>query len=146
MMAVMRKAILLLTLATLLAGVLAGGAEDELRQTEKNWAAAVVAQDYAKLEQFLHDQLIYAHSTGVIETKADYLGKLKSGKQRYDAIDHHKMEIRAHGDAAIVHSLVTMKGQSGDRPFDNELMMIHTWVKQSGQWRLAAHQTTRLEK
>ncbi len=140
----MRTLTLLLTTLLAVGVALAGPAEDELKKTEKGWAAAVVARDYAKLDRVLNNRLIYAHSTGVIETKSDYLGKLKSGKQRYDVIDHQKMEVRVHGNAAVVHSLVRMQGESATGPFDNKLMMIHTWVKSGGAWQLAAHQTTKL--
>lgn len=123
----------------------AAGAEDEIRQAEKSWAAAVTSRDYAALGKILNDQLIYAHSTGAIETKGDYIGRLKSGAQRYDAIEPRDLTIRLHGNAAVAHSKVLMRGQSGDRPFNDQLMMLHLWVKQGGRWQLAAHQTTKLQ-
>ena len=125
--------------------LLAAEAEDEVRNAEKDWAAAVVARDYDALAQILGDQLVYAHSTGVVEGKSEYVGKLRSGAQRYDGIEHHSTIVRAYADAAVAHSKVRMTGQSGSEAFDNQLMMMHLWVKQGGKWRLAAHQTTRLE-
>jgi len=136
--------ILIVTVSML--ALCAAGPEDEIVKAEKSWAAAVVARDYAALERILHGDLIYAHSTGVIETKGEYVGKLKSNTQRYDVLDHQKTTVKVHGNSAVAHSTVIMKGQSGDRPFDNRLMMIHLWVKESGQWRLAAHQTTQLDR
>lgn len=118
--------------------------EDELRQAEKAWATAVTKKDYAALERILHDELIYAHSTGVIETKTQYVNRLRTGAQKYDSIEHEKITVKLHGDAAVTHSIVRMKGLSDKRPFDDRLMMIHLWVKRGGQWRLAAHQTTKL--
>jgi len=129
-----------------LAALSAAGPGDEIVKAEKSWAAAVVARDYAALDRILDDDLIYAHSTGVIETKSDYVGKLKSNTQRYDVLDHQKTVVKMHGDAAVAHSTVIMKGQSGGRAFDNRLMMIHLWVKEGGRWRLAAHQTTQLDR
>ncbi len=124
----------------------AGANEDAIRQAEKQWAEAVVARDFTALEKILAPGLIYAHSTGVIETKEEYLGKLRSGRQRYDAIEHEKTTVKVYGDAAVAHSIVVMKGESAGEPFDSRLMMMHFWVKQDGAWRLAAHQTTSLEK
>ncbi len=121
-------------------------ADDPIVAAEKAWAEAVTSRNFAKLQRAFDDELIYAHSTGGIETKAEYLAKLKSGTQRYDAIIYHKTTTRMHGDAAVAHSIVTMRGASKGTPFDNKLMMIHTWVKKAGEWRLAAHQTTLLEE
>ena len=143
----MRRTLLTTTIA-LVAGLgilLAAGAEDEVRKAEKDWAAAVVAQDFDALTQILGDQLIYAHSTGVVESKSEYVGKLRSGAQRYDGIEHLSTNVKAYADAAVAHSKVRMTGQSGGEAFDNQLMMMHLWVKQGGKWRLAAHQTTELE-
>jgi len=122
----------------------AGAGEDAVRRAEKQWARAVVSRDFAALDKILAPGLIYAHSTGVIETKEDYLGKLRSGRQRYDVIDHEKTTVKVYGDAAVAHSIVVMKGESAGRPFNSRLMMMHLWIRDGGLWRLAAHQTTRL--
>ena len=125
---------------------LSAGPKDEILEAEKHWAKAVIALDFAALEKIYHDGLIYAHSTGTIENKGEYLGKLRSGKQKYDVIEHHKTTIRTQGDGAVAHSIVTMKGTNPAGPFDNKLMMIHTWFKGAGGWQFAAHQTTQLAK
>jgi ketosteroid isomerase-like protein len=137
----------LITLFSLIAccGAARGaGSEEEIRKAEKSWAAAVAAQDYKTLDRLLGDQLIYAHSTGVVESKSEYLGKMKAGTQKYDSIEHESITIKPYGDTVVAHSNVRMRGTSQGTPFDNRLMMMHVWVKQGGVWRLAAHQTTRL--
>ena len=137
---------LALSLLALTGGLFAAGPEDAVIAAEKQWAKSVTTNNYAALEEILSPELIYAHSTGVIETKSHYLGKLKSGTQKYAAIDHRQTTVKMHGDAAAAHSIVIMKGVSGGNPFDNRLMMMHLWVKTGGKWRLAAHQTTELER
>lgn len=118
--------------------------EDEIRATEKAWAAAVVAQDFAKLDQFLSAKLIYAHSTGAVETKEAYLKRLKTGAQKYEALEYEKTAVDVYGDTAVVHSHLTMRGMSNGAPFNDRLMMMHLWVKTGGHWQLVAHQTTKL--
>jgi len=134
-------ALLVLATASL---ALAAGPADEIIAAEKAWAKAVTSLDYAALEKILSPELIYAHSTGVIESKNQYLGKLKAGTQKYDVIDHQKTTVRPFGDAVVAHSILVMQGTSATGPFDHKLMMMHLWVKKNGQWQLAAHQTTRL--
>lgn len=134
----------LLLVALIAAGALAAGPEDEIRNAEKQWATAVMKQDFTTLASILGEQLIYAHSTGVVDSKGEYLGKLKAGGTRYDVIEHRSLTVKVYGDAAVAHARVHMKGATREGPFDNELMMLHLWVKQGGRWRLVAHQTTRL--
>jgi ketosteroid isomerase-like protein len=120
-------------------------AESDIVAAEQAWARAVVARDFQALDEIYHDGLIYAHSTGSIETKSEYLGKLREGAARYDEIKHYQTTVRLHGKAAVAHSIVTMRGASATGPFDNRLMMIHFWVQEGKRWKLAAHQTTLLE-
>ena len=122
----------------------ASAADDDLRAAEKSWGAALVARDSAALEKIYTANLIYAHATGKVETKAQYMERLKGGKQRYDTVAHESTQIVRYGDAAVTHSIARMTGRNDSGPFDDHLMIIHMWVKQDGTWRLAAHQTTKI--
>lgn len=142
-----RHTMILAALAiALFAPLLPASMEDEIHQAEKEWAAAVTAKDFAKVDKILADGLIYAHSTGIVETKAEYMAKVRGGTQNYDAIDHSKIQIKVYGNTAVAHSHVRMTGTNASGPFDNKLMMMHFWVKEGGAWKLAAHQTTLLPK
>jgi len=119
-------------------------ADTEIDKAEKTWAAAVMARDFAALDKIYSDDLIYAHSTGIVEGKKQYLDKLKSGDQKYEKITYESSKVVPHGNAAVAHAIVRMQGATKGVPFDNRLMLMHTWVKQGGAWKLVAHQTTRL--
>ena len=67
----MRRLLFVLLASALAAS--AAGTEDAIKGAEKGWAAAVTAKDFAALGKILDRNLIYAHSTGVIETKDEYL-------------------------------------------------------------------------
>lgn len=136
--------IAVISLTAIAAAVAGASADSGPEAAERAWARAVVQRDFAALEKILAPDLIYAHSTGIIENKQQYLGKLRSGVQRYDAIEHKMVTVRLYGDAAVVHSQVTMRGVNASGPFNDRLMMLHVWIKQGGAWRLAAHQTTKL--
>ena len=118
--------------------------EAEIRQADKQWAAAVQARDLAALERIFDDGLIYAHSTGIVETKKQYIERLRGGKQRYDQVTIEKSQVALHGDAAVTLSWVRMSGRSNERLFNDHVMMTHVWVRKGGAWKLAAHQTTKL--
>lgn len=135
---------ILLSVVLCLSLFAASPAEQQVIDAEKAWASAVVKQDFTKLEGMLTPDLIYAHSTGIIDDKNQYIGKMKAGTQKYAGIEHAETTVRLHGNSAIAHSKVRMHGKNAEGPFDHRLMMIHVWVKQGSQWKLAGHQTTRL--
>jgi ketosteroid isomerase-like protein len=119
--------------------------EQQIRDAEKAWASAVVSKDFTALDRMLTPDLIYAHSTGVIDDKAKYLEKMRAGKQVYAGIEHKSTNVRLHGNAAVAHSQIRMHGTNADGPFDDRVMAMHFWVKSNGKWLLAAHQTTKLK-
>lgn len=132
-------------LLILLAGVLlAATPEEEVRAAEKTWTEAVLKRDYAALEAIYAPELIYAHSTGNIESRTEYLDRLKQGKQRYDTFEYEKTRVNVYGSSAVMHSVLRITGKNDSGAFNDHLMMMHLWVKQGGRWRLVAHQTTRI--
>lgn len=134
----------LLLVAALACVCLAQSATEEIRKAEMSWVAAVTKNDLSGLGQMLANDLVYTHSTGIVESKSEYLNKLKSGDQKYAGIEHSDLKIQNYGNAAVVTAKVRMTGATKGVPFDNQLRVIHVWVKQGGGWKLAAHQTTRL--
>lgn len=118
--------------------------DDELKQAEMGWAAAVKKMDQPTIAKMLSEDLIYTHSSGVVESKAEYLKALSSGNQKYDGIEHMNPAFRTYGNTGVVNSKVRMTGSTKGVPFDNQLLMMHVWVKKDGGWQLVAHQTTKL--
>ena len=118
--------------------------EEEIRAADQRWAAAVKRGDTAALELMYTDRLIYAHATGKVEDKSQYIERLKSGKQKYSDVTIESTKVVPYDDSEISHSIVRTIGTNDSGPFNDHVMMIHVWVKQRGQWRLAAHQTTKI--
>ncbi len=120
------------------------GVADEVKQAEQKWIAAVTSKDKSALEAILAKELVYTHSTGLVEDKSQYLQALSSGNQKYDSIEYEAPTIQTYGSTAVVATKVVMKGATKGQPFNNQLRLLHVWVKQGGKWSLVAHQTTRL--
>ena len=113
---------------------------------DRAWREAVLKKDFNAVEKMLAGDLVYAHSTGIVDTKTSYLAKLRSGKQLYRTMDQQSVSVRLHGDAVITHSWMHVTGVNQSGEFNDKVMMIHLWVKKGGHWILAGHQTTRVDK
>jgi ketosteroid isomerase-like protein len=140
----MRTAVVGCILLSCACGARAADTEAEIRDAEKAWATAVVARDYPALDRIFGDKLIYAHSTGAIESKEQYIARLRSGVQKYDVIQQESLRLVPYGDSVVSHSILRMTGTSNGKPFNDHVMAMHVWQKQGGAWRLVAHQTTKL--
>lgn len=119
-------------------------AAGEVRQAEDQWVAAIKSKDRAAMETILSKDLVYTHSTGLVEDKSQYIAAVTSGNQKYDGVSYEEPSIHVYGSTAVVASKVTMTGSTKGTPFNNKLRLLHVWVKQGGKWVLVAHQTTRL--
>ena len=120
------------------------GQEPDARALEQSWVKAITARDAGALTKILGDQLIYAHATGIVDTKSSYIEKVKSGKQKYDGVVHESMTFKLYPSTIVVHSRMHMWGVNQSGKFDDHLMLMHVWVKAGTAWQLVGHQTARL--
>jgi ketosteroid isomerase-like protein len=126
---------------------LAQPAKNEFLALDKQWSDAIQKKDTATLEKLLTDDLVYAHASGVVDTKKTYIAKIKEGKQVYKSFTQKNVTVNIYGkDTAVTHSWVNVTGINPQGPFNDNIMMLHTWVRIGGAWKLAAHQTTRVDK
>lgn len=113
---------------------------------DRAWREAVLRKDFAAVEHMLAPHLVYAHATGIVDTRKTYLDKLRSGRQLYKTMDQRNVTAQTHGDTAITHSWMHVTGTNQSGAFDDKVMMLHVWIRQNGRWLLAAHQTTKVDQ
>jgi ketosteroid isomerase-like protein len=115
---------------------------DLVREASLGWTQAAVKQDAAALKRFLADDLQYAHAGGQIQTKEQYIAAVTSGPPHYESFTFSDLKIRLYGPKAAVLTAyvdVKMAGQDSFR-----VRTLQVYVENSGQWQMAAHQSTRI--
>jgi ketosteroid isomerase-like protein len=127
-----------------LCGLLCGGVKDDLRAAEDRWAEAMKSGQAAALERACAAELIYGHSTGVTQTRAELIASMQTGERRYDSITWESFQVVELGQAALTHAKIRIVGKNAQGSFNDHLMLMHVWVKQKGEWRLAGHQTAKI--
>ncbi|MGD1074180.1 MAG: nuclear transport factor 2 family protein [Bryobacteraceae bacterium] len=135
----MRMLVALLVLAGL-----AFGQEADIKAAEQTWSKAILAKDTSTLEKLLADGLIYAHSTGIVDTKSSYLAKISGGGLKYIAVEFESMTVKPYGTTAVVFAHVHIRGVNQNGPFDDHMLMTHVWHRNGKDWQLVAHQTTKI--
>ena len=113
---------------------------------DRLWRESILKKDFAAVEKMLGDDLIYAHATGIIDTKTSYMAKLRSGKQLYRTMAQQNLSVRQHGDTVVTHSWMHVTGVNQAGEFDDKVMLLHVWVKKGGHWVMAGHQTAKVDK
>jgi ketosteroid isomerase-like protein len=121
-----------------------GKVEQAVIQLEKDWANALMKADTAALDKLYADSLVYTHSSGSVDDKATYIANIKSGKSKYEMVELSDFKVHVYGDTAVSFTTGKLRVISGGQTLNNTLKIIHVYVKQGKDWRLVAHQTTRV--
>jgi uncharacterized protein (TIGR02246 family) len=106
--------------------------------------ALTIAGDLAGLAAMMTEDLTYTHSSGVEESKAEFLDGVKSGKYLYREITPRGRKVRVHGEAAIVSGPAHVVIEPGGKRTEIELYFTELYVREAGQWRMALWHSTRL--
>jgi ketosteroid isomerase-like protein len=123
----------------------AGLVEDAVLAAQDKRIALTVAGDVPGLAAAMSDDLTWTHSNANVDTKADFLEAIRSGKYRYKSMTFDDRRVRLHGDAtAIVSGTCRIQVTSGGRDLDIRLRFTELYVKQGGAWKMALWQSTRV--
>jgi ketosteroid isomerase-like protein len=121
----------------------AAATEAAVRALEAKRTAAMVKADVASLATLLGDDLSYVHSSGVTDTKASFIGLLKSGDLKYRSIAESDVKVRVYGDLALLtgRALMVSKRATQDEA-SHDLYFTSVWAKTGGAWHFVAWQST----
>jgi ketosteroid isomerase-like protein len=105
---------------------------------------ALMGPDLPTLERLFHDRLSYAHSSGVRDTRDEYLEKVRSGYYDYQRLDHPVERVEVVGDTALVVGRMTadLRVDGMQKTIDN--LALAVWTRAGGEWQLLAYAPTRL--
>ena len=131
--------------ALLLAVLLAAppDAASDVLAAERRWTVALVRADLDALGRLYADDLVYVHSGGNVETKAQFLDRVRQGGLKYRKVDLISPRVRVYGDAAVVNGTFDVTVDVDGQAARNSVVYTHVYAHQDGAWRLVAHQTTR---
>jgi ketosteroid isomerase-like protein len=105
---------------------------------------AMIDADKAVLDQLTSEKLSYGHSSGVIESKTEFIEKIASGKSDFVTIELKDQVISISGKTALVrHRLDATTNDSG-KPGEAHLFVLLVFQKEKKQWKLLARQATKV--
>lgn len=123
---------------------LADNEEAAVNQAIENLRKAMVDADKDKLAELVSDQLSYGHSSGVLESKAQYIDVIASKKTIYKSITLSEASVAVSGPNAIARHIFSAETEAGGNPGTARVGVLQVWQKQAGGWKLLARQAFRL--
>ena len=107
-------------------------------KVEKEIVMAMKNGDVKKLNELLHEELLFNIPNGQTITKALDIETYSSGNMRIDEIKSTEQEINLIGENAVVSVIVEMKGKYFDNPIDGKFKILRVWKLFNSQWKVIA--------
>lgn len=105
---------------------------------------AMEAGDIPALAKYLGDDLIYTHSSALVDSKETYIDSLRSGKVVYKQTRRSDLRVSPYGCTAVM----TGRGDFGvsidGKDVDVQLRFTNVWVKNPEGWQMVAWEATRI--
>lgn len=115
--------------------------DKEILALEEKRYAAMSGADWPALEALLHEDLLYTHSSGVVDSKASWLGAMKSGKTRYKSVRCSDQRVRVYGEVALVTGKAQFEVELNGAPRTLRLLYLNAWARTPAGWKFVAWQS-----
>ena len=113
----------------------------DVLKTMETWKQAILKKDAAALDRLLHPDLLYSHSDGRTETKADILKALPNTQ----SIKFGESSVRVYGNTALVKGPLEIVNVAANGSTTTlNLSVLQVWVKGAKGWQLVGRHSTRL--
>lgn len=116
-----------------------------VKAADKARVAAMQSGDRAKLEAVFSDELSYAHSNGIVDSKKSFIEILAAGKTKYVGYDYEEQNFTFPAPGiALMNGRAHIKAESEGKAMDAVLSFLAVWREEQGQWRFLAWQSCKL--
>ena len=107
--------------------------------------SAMKSGDRDKLTAIFSDDLRYAHSSGVVDTKSSFTEILATKKTKYVGYDYVERHFSFPApDIALMTGSAHVRAITSTGEMDSILAYLAVWRKEKGQWRFLAWQSCKL--
>ena len=118
--------------------------EQKVLDAENAWGRALAANDVAALDTLMTDNLRYTHANSLVETKREFLDKIRSGERRYLSLEFFDLEVCIAGAAAIVNGCWRVVVRIKDHDIEARVRYTHIYLNENDAWRLLAHHASHI--
>jgi len=107
--------------------------------------AAMRSPEREVLAGIFSDDLHYAHSNGVVDSKESFLEILVSGKTKYVGYDHVERTFTFPAPGiALMTGKARIQAETAKGKMDSVLSYLAVWREEGGTWKFLAWQSCRL--
>jgi hypothetical protein len=119
--------------------------ESALKDADKTRVDAMKSGNREQLSHVFSDALRYAHSNGIVDSKASFIETLSTGKTKYTGYDYEERNFSFPAPGiALMTGRAHIKAEAAGALMDSVLSFLAVWREEQGQWRFLAWQSCKL--
>jgi ketosteroid isomerase-like protein len=119
--------------------------ETQLIQLERSWNQAEMGRDASAITSLFDDTLVYVDYDGSLMNKTQYLRSVADPTSKPDHMYDEGMKAHVYSNAGVVSGVYRETGVTKGKPYTRRARFTDTWIKQSGQWKCVASQSTLIQ-
>ena len=116
---------------------------DEASRAEDARYAAQTGDDFAALEQLIGDDLVYIHSSALVDSKASYIEALRNGTVKYKVMKRSDVTVRTYGCMALISGLGNFDVRVRGQDLSVEIRFHSIWAKRAAGVQFVSWEATR---
>ena len=120
--------------------------EEEIKALETKLANLIVHDAWDEYEKLLAPDYAGVTYDGKLENKEATMASLRSGRRKIVVMEPEDLRVRTYGETAVLQGLLTVWARESGRVSTKVERFTEVFVKQDGQWLLAAAQETAAAK
>jgi hypothetical protein len=117
---------------------------DEALNAEQMRHVAQTSNDFATMEKLFSPDLVYVHSSSVVDTKQSYIESMRSGAVVYKVMTQTNVEVRTFGCIAILTGNGKYEVRVNGKDVTVPLRFHSVWKKTDGAMQYVSWQSTRI--
>lgn len=107
---------------------------EQLLETGREWAAAMVANDADRIGEYMADEWVIVSDRG-ISNREHFLSFVRSGMLTHSSFEMvGEPRIKIYGDTAVLTGRIKNTAQFGGQQFDADEWSSDVFVKRDGRW------------
>ncbi len=117
---------------------------DEAIRAEDARYAAQMNNDFAAMDRLIADDLVYIHSSSLVDNKATYIESMRTGAVKYRVMRRSDVTARTFGCVATLTGMGNFDVTVNDKEMTVDLRFHAIWAKRDGKVQFISWQATRL--
>ena len=118
--------------------------QEELLTFEREFTEAVAGNDVAAIGRFVADDWVIVDADGRVIDRSGFLNVIESGALSHESMESTDVEVRLHGDTAVVTAITTSKGQFMGQGFTTRERATDVLALLDDRWLCVFTQLTRV--